>query len=151
VPERPGIYLWGTYDGRGYWYSVYLGLAGLGGESYCLQSRLLEELADERSCLWRVCRTKKVILDSREDGRSARARAMRKEGATHIFWVTTPKLQKEQVRGVESELIEAFNPRANIVRPAPPPHILKVATLIYSAFRELIHANRHTACPIVMK
>ncbi len=151
VPEHPGVYLWGRYDRRGYWQSIYLGLAGLGGESYCLQSRLLEELIYERSCLWRICRSQKHILNVRENGRSARARAIRKEGSTHIIWVTTPKLQERQVRDVESELIEAFNPIANVTRPAPPPYIQKDAALIYNAFRKVIHSNRHTACPVVLK
>ena len=151
VPELPGVYLWGSYDRRGYWQSVYFGLAGLGGESYCLQSRLLEELMDERSCFWRICRTKQHILDARENGRSARKRAMLKEGATHIIWVTIPKLDRQEVRDVESELIEAFNPTANLSRPAPPSYIRKQATVIYDAFRDVIHQYRQTAWPVVLK
>lgn len=151
VPEAPGVYLWGTYDRRGYWRSIYLGLAGLSGKSYCLHSRILEELMDEHSCFWRVCRTKQHILNARENGRSARQRAMLKEGATHIIWVTTPRLDRQEVRDVESELIEALNPTANLSRPAPRAYIRKQATLIYNAIREVIHRYRATASPVALK
>lgn len=151
VPEVPGVYLWGSYDHRGYWQSIYLRLAGLGGKSYCLRSRLIEELMDEHSCFWRVCRTRQHIRDARESGRGARTRAMLKEGATHIIWVTTPRLGRSEVRDVESELIEAFNPAANLSRPAPPSYIRKQATVIYNAFRDIIHQYRQTAWPVVLK
>ena len=81
----PASIFGGHYNSRGHWRSIYLGLAGLGGDSYCLRSRLLEELMDEHSCLWRICRSQKDILEARKSGRGGRKRAMRKEGSTHII------------------------------------------------------------------
>jgi hypothetical protein len=151
VPDLKGVYLWGKYDRRCYWSSIYFGLAGLGKTKYRLKSRLLEELMDEKSCFWRICRSKKHIIKARDDGQKARRRAVRKRGATHIIWVATPKLRKRQVREVEADLIEALNPVANVVRATPPSHIQKDATAIYNAFRKVIHTHRGDACPVYVK
>ena len=151
VPEVKGVYLWGKYDRRCYWSSIYFGLAGLGKTKYRLKSRLLEELMDEKSCFWRICRSEKHIIKAREDGQKARTRAVRKAGATHIIWVATPNLRKRQVRELEADLIEALNPAANIVHATPPSHIQKDAIAIYNAFRKVIHAHRDCACPVYLK
>jgi hypothetical protein len=150
VPERQGVYLWGKYDHRRYWRSIYFGLAGF-GKTACLHARLLEEIMDERSCFWRVCRSADHLVRAREDGQNARKRAIRKEGATHIIWVATPSLENRQVRKVEADLIEALNPTANLLRPKPPADVQRQAGLIYAAFRKKIHAHRDDACPVRLK
>src|ERR1022692_1343494 len=151
VPPVKGVYLWGRYDRHRYWSSIYFGLAGLGETKYSLKSRLLEELTDEKSCFWRILRREKHIINAREDGRQARTRAVRKAGATHIIWVATPKLRKRQVREVEADLIEALNPRANVVHPIPPSYVQEDAAAIYNAFRKVIHTHRGHACPVYLE
>jgi hypothetical protein len=54
VPELPGFYIWGRYDSRRYWRSIYLGKAGYGPKKNKnnLRVRILEELKDERGFVW---------------------------------------------------------------------------------------------------
>jgi hypothetical protein len=51
IDDAPGFYLWGSYDQRKYWHSIYLGKAGF-GKAAGLKRRICEELKDERCCLW---------------------------------------------------------------------------------------------------
>jgi hypothetical protein len=53
VDDNKGFYLWGAFDRRRYWHSIYLGKAGFGRASN-LKERICEELKDERAFLWRA-------------------------------------------------------------------------------------------------
>src|SRR6478735_2503922 len=53
VDESKGFYLWGVFDRKRYWHSIYLGKAVFGKASN-LKERISEELKDERPFLWRA-------------------------------------------------------------------------------------------------
>ena len=155
IPETEGFYLWGSYDDKGLWQNIYLGMAGYGATK-SLKKRIREELKDERCAIWRLVHTHDDLMAIRDrihDGKYAAGwtRAMRKAGATHIAWVSAPNTPDESVRNVESDLIEALNPRANLSRPAPPDHLQENAAMIFAAFRKAIHSSRYERFPILPK
>jgi hypothetical protein len=125
IPETQGIYIWGCYD-KGKWRTIYVGQAGRGKTSN-LRARILEELKDERCCLWRaVCSEKKLYeIGPRVHPKNPRRweekiksewnRALRKAGTTHIVWSQTDVGNKD-VRKIEAVLIEEFDPEANKAR-----------------------------------
>ena len=51
IAAAQGFYLWGRYERNGLWQNVYLGKAGFGRTAH-LRARILEELKDERACIW---------------------------------------------------------------------------------------------------
>jgi hypothetical protein len=111
----------------------------------------LEELKDERACVWRAFVSEETLREAGKRNhptmwhkyQSNMARALKKAGATHIAWVADPDLPKSAVTNVESDLIETLNPRANILRPVPPPVTLQGHTKeIVAELRSLIHAHR---------
>lgn len=61
VDAAQGFYLWGRYDRNGRWHNIYLGKAGFGKTAH-LRSRILEELKDERCCLWMEAMAKDAVL-----------------------------------------------------------------------------------------
>ncbi len=146
---RAGFYLWGCYDRKKYWHSIYLGKAGFGKTAH-LRARISAELRDERWFIWRHVLSEEGILKMSDQIFSGRyhkecERAMRKAGATHIIWVPAPRIENEEITRVEADLIEALNPKANIIRPTPPHNVQEEATQIFGAFRRTIHAARKTA------
>lgn len=141
--------MWGCYDRKKYWHSIYLGKAGFGKTAH-LRARISAELRDERWFIWRHVLSEEGILKMSDQIFSGRyhkecERAMRKAGATHIIWVPAPRIENEEITRVEADLIEALNPKANIIRPTPPHNVQEEATQIFGAFRRTIHAARKTA------
>ena len=67
---------------------------------------------------------------------------MQKAGSTHIVWVAFTGLDNNIVKEVESDLIEALNPIANTMRPAPPHTLQKVSRKVFGCLRSAIHENR---------
>jgi hypothetical protein len=146
--------VWGEFDPRKYWHSIYLGKAGLGGRKKLLRARITEELKDERFALWRSVFTEKdlnklgplvnkggEVAWKRNIERDTK-RAFRKAGATHIIWAPTSNLDNHNVRRLEAELIEALNPTENIQRPTPSNEVIDEATVVFSHFRRTIHHIR---------
>jgi hypothetical protein len=146
IDEAQGFYLWGKYDERGYWHSIYLGKAGF-GETKSLKKRIREELKDERCCFWRSVLDETKLHEIRErihNGKYERSwkRAMKKAGTTHIVWEPAPAIAPENITRVEADLIEALNPKANLQRPTPTNTVQNEATRIFEGFRRTIHAAR---------
>lgn len=152
IPELQGIYIWGAFDSKKYWKSLYLGKAGLGRSKKLLRARIREELKDERCSLWRYVLSKGQLLEVgprvHHPGqwdryiKNAWLRSLRKGGATHIVWAPARGLDNRQVRNLEAELIEAFNPEANRQRPIPPNEVLVEASRIFMHLRHTIHYIR---------
>ncbi len=151
VAAQQGFYLWGRFDDRRFWHNVYLGKAGFGRTAH-LRARIVEELSDERALFWAS-----VMPDQALRGRIENAypkmwpvyakhteRALKKQGSTHIVWAVAPGLSNSDVRDVESELIGALNPRANLLRPIPPAHLTRHAAAIIETLRRVIHICRPT-------
>jgi hypothetical protein len=154
IPEVQGIYVWGRFDGRRYWDSIYLGKAGLGKSKELLRARITEELKDERCFVWRYILSKndlfgagpKVHRGGQEKWdryiHKAWERSVKKERTTHIIFAQTRVRDNDSVRKVEAELIEALKPEVNVLRPVPPKQVIKEAARIFSHFRQTIHHIR---------
>jgi hypothetical protein len=155
IKDVQGIYVWGTFDHRKYWNSIYLGKAGLGNQKKLLHDRITEELKDERCFLWRrvlseealFCAGPKVHRGGQEKWdeyiHKAWRRSVKKARTTHIIYAPTKAaLDNNDVRRVEAELIEALRPEANVSKPVPPSHVIKEAARIFSHFRRTIHHVR---------
>lgn len=145
-----GFYLWGHYDRKRYWRSLYLGKTEFRKTSH-LRARICEELKDERWFVWRHVHSRERVLKicsaiypSDSHSRFCE-RAMLKAGTTHIIWVPAPSLRTEEIAPVEADLIEALNPKVNINRPTPPNTVQQAATEIFQAFRCTIHKSRDSA------
>ena len=156
VPDAQGFYLWGRYDDKKYWASIYLGKAGF-STTKSLQKRIREELKDERCAVWCSRLTKAELcticdkIHGTEKHKAFWRRAMEKEGTTHIIWVTTPTIANEHLTRVEADLIEALNPKANIMRPLPADDVQENATSIFQQFRLAIHEARSSAFRLELK
>jgi hypothetical protein len=154
IEEVQGIYVWGAFDSRKYWRSIYLGKAGLGDTKKLLRARVTEELKDERCCLWRYVLSESELLKAgplvhiggmeswNKYIEKQWKRSLEKAGTTHIIWAPTSKLDNHAVRRLEAELIEALNPKANIQRPTPSNRVIAEATAVFSHFRQTIHHIR---------
>ncbi len=150
IAAEKGFYLWGRYDQNGLWRNIYLGKAGF-GKTAMLRARIVEELKDERTCLWRAFVPVDLLLETvKANHRSMwkkyqvhMERSLKKAGVTHIVWVSCQELSNEEVREVESDLIETLNPRANVSRPVPPTSLQKHTKRIVAQFRAVIHENRY--------
>lgn len=149
IEQRPGFYLWGSYDKNRWWHSIYLGRAG-DGKSTNLRNRILEELKDESAFVWRHLYTEEKLTEICERyyagrqykfGRPSWARGYRKAGASHIIWVPTDHVD-EDVKKIEADLIEATNATANLSRPAPTRFLQLETKEIFATFRATIHAAR---------
>jgi hypothetical protein len=151
IDRCKGFYLWGTYDKRGLWTNMYLGKAS-SGKIANLRSRILEELIDERMCFLKIRYSEKEL---KEAGRELHGemwrkyekhanRAFLKYGSTHIAWVSTGHLSNNVMLLVEADLIEAMNPKANLIRPKPPAYLQPDTRDIFEQFRASIHEGRNT-------
>lgn len=149
IDDAPGFYLWGYYDKRKYWHSIYLGMAGFGKHAR-LRRRILDELKEEKCCFWLTVRNPDQLQAIREKIYRGKyglqwKRAMEKEGATHIAWVPAPHLADQDIRPVEADLIEALDPRANVQRPIPQSSVQKEATRVFEQLRLAVHTGRANA------
>jgi hypothetical protein len=148
IDEAQGFYLWGFYDEKRYWHTIYLGMAGF-GEKKSLKKRIREELKDERCCIWRSVHTADRLHEIRiriHRGQyfAVWERGMRKSDTTHILWAPAESSRSEKkVRRVEADLIEALNPKANQDRPLPSDTVQTEATEVFQNLRRTIHAARH--------
>lgn len=163
VPADQGVYLWGNYGRNGLWTNVYFGKAGF-GQGARLNGRLLEELRDERIFAYvrPGCSEEEEsarLLTLAEANSPARMwdkyknhnlRSVRKRGTTHIAWVSVPRVAPHEVGELEAELIESLNPRANMVRAAPPTvaGLAAVAGDVFRELRQVIHAHRPKRTPL---
>jgi hypothetical protein len=142
VPMKRGFYLWGFYNHQKFWVNVYFGMSEIGKKASDLRARILEELKDERAFIWREFYETGRIINFEPNYRKEVKRALRKAGATHIFWVAAPHLERETFEAVEYDLIEAMNPTGNRRRRKPSRIVQPKADEILSTFRELIHGDR---------
>jgi hypothetical protein len=153
VPDEQGFYLWGFYNPSRFWINVYSGKAGK-GKTASLRARLLEELKDERACIWREVNPDNATLlgigkrthpqmwhKYEKDWK----RTLGKAGSTHIFWVAAPPLDLEpdNVESFENDLIEVMNPTGNRRRIMPAPALQQKAANILNAFRDMIHSEEN--------
>lgn len=154
IDTHRGFYLWGKYESTGLWRNIYLGKAELEKEKTAnLRSRILEELKDERAFLWHNFLKKDFLFSLGEKYYPKMwstykvhwERTIQKTGTTHIIWVTTPELKNENIKMIESDLIEAINPIANFQRPSPKPDFQECTIEVISKFKENIHKNRKEA------
>jgi hypothetical protein len=156
VPDAQGFYLWGRYDRKKYWASIYLGKAGFSTQK-SLRKRISEELKDDRCAVWRSRFTVPELhtvcdrIHGTEAHKNFWERAMKKEGTTHLIWVATPAIANENLTRVEADLIEALNPTANIMRPLPADDVQENATSIFQQFRLAIHEARSSAFRLEVK
>jgi hypothetical protein len=144
-----GFYLWGRYESNRLWRNVYLGKAGFGKTAH-LRARILEELKDESACIWCESFSEETLRKAGKRNHPRMwhkyqfhmTRALKKAGITHIVWVGVPGLPNPDVQNIESDLIETFNPRANVSRPVPPVTLQERTKEIIGEFRSLIHGHR---------
>ena len=118
IAPTSGFYVWGYYDRRLYWHSTYLGKAGFRRNGTNLRKRILEELKDERGFVWRAVYDEATIqkmADEIHNGKYKWVRPFLKAGTTRIMWFPVPELPNSDILQVESDLIEALNPRANLM------------------------------------
>lgn len=145
VDEVAGFYVWGRYDRKRYWRSIYLGKAGYKKDKTNLRKRILEELKDERAFVWRYVYDEAEVLaicHRIHDGRYTWKRPLLKTGTTEIIWVPAPKLSDSEILMVEADLIEGLSPSANLVRPTPVRLVQRHPTTVFERLREIIHENR---------
>jgi hypothetical protein len=146
VDERKGFYLWGVFDRKRYWHSIYLGKAGF-GKTANLKNRICEELKDERPFLWRAFLDESQLFRIRDRIHPGRnytwRRQLKKWGATHIVWASAERVEDSAIRLIEADLIEALDPIANMQRPTPPSKHQRDAAAIFEMFRHHIHDVRH--------
>jgi hypothetical protein len=145
IPSCQGFYLWGRYDKRRCWHSIYLGIAGFKEEKKNLKKRILEELKDERGFVWLHVFSKDELLEEVKglyDKPHKWKRPILKEGATEIFWAPTPHFADAELKRIEADLIEALNPTANLSRPTPVSVLQSDTAAVFTQFREAIHAQR---------
>ncbi len=149
IVDECGFYLWGSYEANGLWRNRYLGKAGYGKTSH-LRARITEELRDERCFLWSaILEQDKILALGRQHYESmwykceaGWLRSLKKAKTSHIIWVSTPELENAQVHDVEADLIETFNPIANVSRPTPPATLQTDTKEIIGHFRYRIHKHR---------
>jgi len=161
LPELPGFYIWGKYENKGLWRTIYLGKAGIGKSTH-LRARIAEELRDERIAVW--CRTdndtdrKKVIEAwlgeyASEAGLRHARRAALKSGATHIVAVAMDQVdyQNEDILAIEADLIETMNPIANRNRPRPQSSLQRQTIEVIRHFKDAIHRARPPSASDIAK
>lgn len=122
VDPTSGFYVWGYYDAHLYWHSTYVGKGGFRQRGTNLRKRILEELKDERGFVWRAAYDEEKIQKMANEIHNRNYQFKRpflKAGSTRIMWFPALDLQNSDILQVESDLIEALNPRANLMRPAP--------------------------------
>lgn len=141
-----GFYIWGRYDRKRSWHSIYLGKAGYKQDKTNLRKRIAEELKDERAFVWRHVYSEGELLAICHRIHHGKGytwkRPLLKAGTTEIIWVTAPELSNSEILKVEADLIEALNPSANLSRPTPGRMVQSHATAVFSQVREIIHENR---------
>ncbi|SEI60101.1 hypothetical protein SAMN05518849_101235 [Sphingobium sp. AP50] len=140
-PIEKGFYLWGFFDEKQQWRSVYVGKAHL-GKTNSIRARIEKELKNERSFVWLGLRPdgyayfvdRWLSAYQEWDGSSKSEqhvkKALLKSRTTHIVAVSTPGLSDEHVRGVEAHLIAQFKPTANGQRPPVVPELEVEATKV---------------------
>jgi len=124
-----------------------------------LHSRILEELKDQRCCLWRAVLTTDELLAAGAGHYASMwhkyqqdwERAFRKAGTTHIAWVADSALSNRAVANIESDLIETLNPSANVSRPVPPVSLQEHTHEVIRHFRREIHADRGRKYKLAVK
>jgi len=151
VSEKRGFYLWGFYNKSHFWVNVYLGISKKGKEASNLRARILEELKDERAFLWRAYCSKDKVMSFDPRYQTQVKRALRKGGATHVFWIEELDLPPKSFESVENDLVEAMNPTGNRRRLRPSGKVEPKAGELLSRFREMIHLERDKKPASVLK
>ena len=159
LPESPGFYLFGNYDQKTkYWSNIYIGMAGT-NKTASLFNRISKEMTAESAFAFGQIMdidkindfTKKAYRNKYKEYVKHNERAIRKKGTTHIIWCDTHLKDDSEIKDVEKDLIEIFNPKANVKKPAPPKELHSHSIEVLNAMRLLIHENRNTAFKIIKK
>ena len=159
IPESPGLYLWGNYDqNTKYWSNIYIGMAGT-NKTASLFNRISKEMTAESAFAFSQIMTPEKIKKFTEEAypntcekyKKHNERAIRKKGTTHIIWCDTHLKDDSEIKDVEMDLIEIFNPKANIEKLTPPKELHSHSIEVLNAMRILIHENRNTASKIKIK
>ena len=93
--------------------------------------------------------TKEAYRNKYEEYVKHNERAIRKIGTTHIIWCDTHLKDNSEIKDVEKDLIEIFNPKANREKLTPPKELHSHSIEVLNAMRILIHENRNTASKII--
>ena len=148
IPKKKGVYLWGKYEINGLWKNIYIGQSG-DGPTARLQWRIGdEELKKEGGAIFwlPIIGKENLIMICRENYPNAGnywERGLAKAETTRVIWVVTPPdLNNDDIKEVESDLIETMNPRVNKDRPVPPNTRQQITLKIIGEFRRRIHENR---------
>ncbi|WP_444942963.1 ADP-ribosylglycohydrolase family protein [Microbulbifer sp. ZKSA006] len=153
VPDCSGVYLWGCYDEKGRWSTIYIGKTD-STKKAGLQTRLREELCTENIFIWRPgFSNDQELLDyalqhyANPGPKSAAhyKRALKKSGTTHIYWAETA--QGQSAEEVESWLVELMNPSANQRKLLPNALYRQGALSVLEAFSQHISEQRPAIGP----
>lgn len=159
IDDLGGFYMWGKYEkSNSLWRTIYLGKSKKAKTS-SLRARILEELKDEKSFLWRGEPPKlnerqifriihkhyhpnKKYKNSLYDPSDYFKRVFKKKEASHIIWVSMQTLGNSKLLSVEADLIETLNPSANAQRPRPTSELQTTTIEIIKLMKHLIHEHR---------
>ncbi|SDZ85940.1 hypothetical protein [Microbulbifer marinus] len=148
VSDLGGVYVWGCYDKRGRWSTIYVGKTD-SSKKAGLRPRLSEELCTENIFFWRPGFSSDeqllqyALAKYANPGPRSEAhyrRSLRKTGTTHIYWVETP--EHRQPEEVENWLVELMNPKANRRRLSPSACHLDAALETLRCVSKHIHDQR---------
>ncbi|WP_444928027.1 hypothetical protein ACJJI4_10440 [Microbulbifer sp. TRSA002] len=148
VPDCSGVYLWGYYDEKGRWNTIYIGKTD-STKKAGLQTSLKEELCTENIFIW--CAGYDSDQESLDYALQRFAnptpksvthyrRALKKYGTSHIYWATTAPDQVPEE--IESWLVELMNPSANHRKILPKPLYREGAVNILTLFSQHISDHR---------
>jgi len=126
ISEEAGFYIWGNFNKRNYWNSIYIGQTGI-NKTAGLKGRILKELNSERALIWQYFYDEKLLKkkckefyeNKHETYAKQWERAYRRSGTTYVITIPTQLKDNRQIENVESDLIETMNPSANRKRPKP--------------------------------
>lgn len=162
IPEKPGFYLWGSYNEDTSWNNIYVGKAG-SKKSTNLRNRIKEELKDERQFLWLKNNDEETIDEIglsnfpemwEKEYRRNTQRALKKFNSTYIIWVSYESMSEsleQDISDIESNLIDELGPTANSTKPSYNSELKKHSNDVIQHFMKYIHKNRIEGCRFIPK
>jgi len=140
IEPAQGFHLWGRYEQNEHWQNLYVGMGG-----HCqrtLRGEVKERLKDDRIAFWASLADPLKLLQQpqMQKYRKESKRALLRKSTTHIVWISSPDIPKDDMKTIKADLIECFNPDANIQRPAPN----QTNQALVARIREEIHIHRNT-------
>lgn len=152
ISDEAGFYIWGNFNKRNYWISIYIGQTGI-NKTAGLRGRILKELNSERALIWQYYHDTALMEQKCKEFYSNKyatyikqwERAYRRSGTTYVITIPTQLTDNRQIENVESDLIETMNPSANRKRPKPnTEEFLDESIRVLRSFKEEINKIRKT-------